>query len=38
MDVRNKTVLTCLFETAIRSGELSIIKLTDVFDDAFWGR
>ncbi|GHH96604.1 tyrosine-type recombinase/integrase [Neobacillus kokaensis] len=34
MDVRNKTVLTCLFETGIRSAELSGIKLEDVFDDA----
>lgn len=34
MDVRNKTILTCLCETGIRSAELSNIMLTDVFDDA----
>jgi integrase/recombinase XerD len=34
MDVRNKTILTCLFETGIRSAELSGLLLTDVFDDA----
>ena len=34
MDVRNKTILTCLFETGIRSAELSGIQLSDVFDDA----
>ncbi|PLR84289.1 hypothetical protein CVD25_21460 [Bacillus canaveralius] len=34
MDVRNRTILTCLFETGIRSAELSGIKLTDVFEDA----
>lgn len=34
MDVRNKTILTCLFETGIRSAELSGLRLEDVFDDA----
>jgi len=34
MDVRNKTILTCLFETGIRSNELASITLDDVFDDA----
>ncbi|WP_436375854.1 tyrosine-type recombinase/integrase [Cytobacillus sp. BC1816] len=34
MDVRNRTILTCLFETGVRSAELSGLLLTDVFDDA----
>lgn len=33
MDTRNRAILTCLFETGIRSQELSNIKMTDIFDD-----
>jgi integrase/recombinase XerD len=34
MDSRNRAILTCLFETGIRSQELAGITMQDLFDDA----